>query len=136
MENNLLEGDKAQDIYGIIHEEVMQARIKIHGAAFNADSYDRVDSIVSDLVENIYKKLSLPASNTARNIEARKQLKELWDLVTPPEPMCRDCADSNPHGTCDIDGKPCDPHERAILEIKLLKMVSNTAIQEGKKEEI
>ena len=44
----------------------------------------------------------------------------MWEaLEGGPSPRCRDCADFN--GRCQGKGKACDPQERAMEQIKLLR---------------
>jgi hypothetical protein len=52
--------------------------------------------------------------------ESWSKLLALWEALDGgPSPMCRDCADS--FGTCPTSKMPCDPQERALLQIRKLQ---------------
>jgi hypothetical protein len=56
-----------------------------------------------------------------------QQRLALWEAIAGgPEPRCRDCADFD--GRCQGDGLPCDPQERALERVKLLRAVPQSVV--------
>ncbi|WP_024516974.1 hypothetical protein [Bradyrhizobium sp. Tv2a-2] len=51
---------------------------------------------------------------------AHQDKLKLWEAIAGgPEPRCRDCADFN--GRCQGDGLPCEPQERALKRVRLMR---------------
>jgi hypothetical protein len=58
-------------------------------------------------------------SMTKKTDSYHQQWYKIIHSIIPPGPFCRDCADGN--GTCDSDGLPCEPTDRAIEIFNRLK---------------